>query len=159
MAYRIRIPASWKIYNVFNEVLLKPHKAAIFLKQQKQEKEWKQRKEDDHEKRDEEFEVEEVIDSHLKMRRGSRTSRLEYLVKWKGYPKEEATWEIADNLEHAHRKVQAFHKTKPSTPRPTTMPAKFFQWYHNHTDLTVLKKLFGLEDGKFDKDYLRNMDK
>ncbi len=38
-AYRIRIPASWKIYNVFNEVLLKPHKAAIFPKQQMQEKE------------------------------------------------------------------------------------------------------------------------
>ena len=60
-AYRIRIPASWKIYNVFNEVLLKPHKTAIFPKQQMQEKEWKQQKEDDHEKRDEEFEVEEVI--------------------------------------------------------------------------------------------------
>ncbi len=53
---------------VFNEVLLKLHKSAVFPKQQKQEKEWKQRKEDDHTKRDEEFEVEEVIDSRLKMR-------------------------------------------------------------------------------------------
>jgi len=39
------------------------------------------------------------------------------------------------------------------------MPAKFFQRYHNHTDLIVLKKLFGWEDRKFDKDYLRNMNK
>ncbi len=158
-AYRIRIPASWKVYNVFNEVLLKLHKPAVFPKQQKQEKEWKQRKEDDHTKRDEEFEVEEVIDSRLKTRRGSRTGRLEYLVKWKGYPNEEATWETADNLEHAHRKVQAFHKKKPSAPRPTSIPADFFQRYHNHTDPVIPKKLFGWEDGKFDKDYLRNMDK
>src|SRR6266576_5583001 len=126
-AYRIRIPASWKVYNVFNEVLLKLHKPAVFPKQQMQEKEWKQWKEDDHEKRDEEFEVEEVLDSRLRAKRGSRTGWLEYLVKWKGYPNEEVTWEVADNLEHVHRKVQAFHKKKPSAPRPTTMPAKFFQ--------------------------------
>ncbi len=70
-AYRVKIPASWRIYNMFNEVLLKPHKAATFPKQQKQEKEWKQRKEDDHEKRNKEFEVEEVIDSCLRTKRGS----------------------------------------------------------------------------------------
>ncbi len=39
------------------------------------------------------------------------------------------------------------------------MPAKFFQQYHNHTEPIVPKKLFGWEDGKFDKDYLWNMDK
>ena len=80
-------------------------------------------------------------------------------MKWKVYPNEEATWETADNLKHVHRKVQAFHKKKLSTPRPTSMPTKFFQRYHNHTDVIVPKKLFGWEDGKFDKDYLRNMDK
>ena len=64
-------------------------------------------------------------------RKKNKNGRYKYLVKWKGYPNEEATWEIADNLEHAHRKVQAFHKKKPSAPRPTTMPTKFFQQYHN----------------------------
>jgi len=103
--------------------------------------------------------VEEVIDSRVRAKKGSCTGRLEYLVKWKGYLNEEATWEPADNLAHAHQKVQAFHKKKPSAPRPTTMPAKFFQQYHNHTELNVPKKLFGWEDGKFDKDYLQNMNK
>src|SRR6266550_3885116 len=65
-AYRIRILALWKVYNIFNEVLLKPHTAAIFPKQCMQEKEWKQQKEDDHKKRGEEFEVEEIIDSRLR---------------------------------------------------------------------------------------------
>ena len=118
----------------------------MFPKQQAQEGEWKQWKDDDHEKRGEEFEVEEVINSQLKAVKGKRGGHLEYLVKWKGYPNEEAMWEPVDNLEHAHRKVQVFHKKKPSTPCPMTMPAKFFQRYHNHTDPEVPKRLFGWED-------------
>ncbi len=100
-----------------------------------------------------------MIDSQMRAKRGSQTGQLEYLVKWKGYLNEEATWELADNLEHTHRKVQAFHKKKPSVPCPTTMPAKFFQRYHNHMEPMISKKLFRWEDGKFDKEYLRNMNK
>ena len=39
--YRIKILASWKVYNVFNKVLLKPYHTPSFLCQIKKEKETK----------------------------------------------------------------------------------------------------------------------
>ena len=33
-----------------------------------------------------------------------------YLVHWKGYPEDEATWEPIDNLDNAREKLTAFEK-------------------------------------------------
>jgi Chromo (CHRromatin Organisation MOdifier) domain len=63
------------------------------------------------EERDEEYEVEYVVDSRLK--RG----KLEYLVHWKGYGDEDRTWEPEANLENCRDLVQDYHKRKPSAPR------------------------------------------
>ena len=63
---------------------------------------------------EEEHEVEEIADS--RRRRGI----VQYLVKWKGYPPEEMTWESYDNLEGALESVLGFHrryKSKPYDPR------------------------------------------
>ena len=35
LAYRLKLPVTWKIHNVFNKVLLTPHYAPSFLSQQK----------------------------------------------------------------------------------------------------------------------------
>ena len=43
----------------------------------------------------EEYEVDQILDH----RHGKR--RRQYLVKWKGYPELEATWEKASDLKHA----------------------------------------------------------
>ena len=37
---------------------------------------------------------------------------LSYLVKWEGYPEEEATWEPASNLVGAHELIEQFNKTR-----------------------------------------------
>ena len=66
------------------------------------------------ESQDEEYEVEEVMDSRVSGRGGGR---LEYLVKWKNYPIEESTWEPVENLENAKKEVQKFHCTNPSAPQ------------------------------------------
>ena len=39
-----------------------------------------------------------------------------YLIKWKGYPNEENTWEPTENLRGCSQLLQSFH-----TRRPTTM--------------------------------------
>ena len=62
-----------------------------------------------------EHEVEEVLDSKI-MRK-----RLFYLVKWKGYPVSENSWEPAPNLSNAKDLVDQFHAKypeKPSAPAP-----------------------------------------
>ncbi len=53
---------------------------------------------------EEEFEVEKII--------GKRKykNKIKYLVKWKGYPESEATWEPASNLKKAHSKVEQYEK-------------------------------------------------
>jgi Zn-dependent protease with chaperone function len=43
--------------------------------------------------------------------------RLEYLVKWKGYTDKHNTWEPADNLDNAKKKVTDFHQKHPSAPQ------------------------------------------
>ena len=47
--------------------------------------------------------------NHLKRRRG-RTTKIEYLVFWKGYPVHEMTWEPEENLANAQEKVADYYK-------------------------------------------------
>ena len=107
-AYKLKIPASWKIHPVFNEVLLTPYREPQFQSQ----KSTAVPLPPEIIEGVEEYEVEEIIDS--RMHRG----RLEYLVHWKGYPKEDRTWEPSKNLTHAKNLVSHFHQTHPSAPRP-----------------------------------------
>ena len=56
----------------------------------------------------EEFEVEAVLDS----RRFGRGRRLQYLIKWLGYPSSDNQWEDADKV-HADQLVRDFQKRHP----------------------------------------------
>ena len=62
---------------------------------------------------EEEYEVEEVLDSKQKGRK-----RVEYLVKWEGYGIGEQTWEPQENLENSQEEVEKFHKRYPRKPKP-----------------------------------------
>jgi transposase InsO family protein len=57
-----------------------------------------------------EYEVEEIMNS--RMFRG----RLEYLVRWRGYGREEASWETRENV-HAPRLIAKFYQDHPGAPR------------------------------------------
>ncbi len=54
-----------------------------------------------------EYEVEEILDSHIKNR------RLEYLIHWQGYSIDERTWELSSNVTNALKKVKEFHQRYP----------------------------------------------
>ena len=63
------------------------------------------------EDREEEYEVERIIDSRYKGR------RLEYLVHWKGWSDSDRTWEPISNLGNAADAVRDFHAANPAAPR------------------------------------------
>ena len=58
----------------------------------------------------EEFHVERILDSRLHL------SKMQYLVKWLGYPVSENSWEPAENLRNASKLVRAFHRSYPDKP-------------------------------------------
>jgi hypothetical protein len=59
------------------------------------------------------------VESILRKRRRGR--RVEYLVKWAGYPIEEATWEPLENLQNADEAIQEFEdSTVDSRPPPNS---------------------------------------
>ena len=63
------------------------------------------------EDREEEYEVERIVDSRYKGR------CLEYLVHWKGWSDSDRTWEPVSNLGNAADAVRDFHAAHPATPR------------------------------------------
>ncbi len=58
-----------------------------------------------------EYEVEEIISMRERKIGRSKKKRIEYLVKWKGYPHWENTWVEASNLNNAPLIIEAFHNS------------------------------------------------
>ena len=63
------------------------------------------------EDREEEYEVEHLVDSHYKGK------HLEYLVQWKGWSETDRTWEPVSNLGNTADAVRDFHTAHPAAPR------------------------------------------
>ena len=61
--------------------------------------------------REEEYEVEQVLDA----RRYGRGCKVQYLIKWKGYPDSDNQWVDWNNL-HAEEVLEDFRKRQPHAP-------------------------------------------
>ena len=61
---------------------------------------------------EEEYEVETILDAKVIRR------KFKYLVKWKGYPDSENSWEPLDNIKNASKAIAQFHQKHPGAPRP-----------------------------------------
>ena len=61
---------------------------------------------------EEQYEVEKILDSKVVRK------KFKYLVKWKGYPDSENSWEPEENVRDAKKAVAQFHKKHPGAPRP-----------------------------------------
>ena len=66
---------------------------------------------DDHE----EYEVERILDARMRHR------KMQYLVKWKGYPDVDNLWISVDSCQNAQEELDDFYKRFPSKPRPTSL--------------------------------------
>ena len=67
-------------------------------------------------KKEESYEVEKIVD--MKLEKGKKM----YLVKWKGYPASQNTWEPPKNLDTVKDMVQAFEKSKTTGKRKEPEP-------------------------------------
>ncbi|KAL8441914.1 hypothetical protein Emed_007451 [Eimeria media] len=99
VTYKLDLPPSLTVNPVFHVSKLRPFLEDPELQRQQQ---WEPIQRDGHF----EFEVEAILDV-----RGSRKNR-QYLIHWKGKPKDAATWEPAANLTHCKNLLRAFHKTR-----------------------------------------------
>jgi Chromo (CHRromatin Organisation MOdifier) domain/Integrase zinc binding domain len=110
VVFKLELPDQWRqkrVHPVFHASLLSPYKETEENGQTFTEPA------PDIIEGEEEYEVEQVLDSR---RKGRGKGRLEYFLKWEGYPHAHNTWEPADQV-HADDLVEEFHKQNPTKAR------------------------------------------
>lgn len=110
--YKVKLPKSWNIHDVFNEVLLTKYNDPEFTSQQRSPPP------PDVINEEEEFEVEAILEVKYKKlskdtNRKGFTSGVWYLVQWKGYSPTENTWTQKENIKNADELITEFHNTHP----------------------------------------------
>jgi hypothetical protein len=106
-AYKLKMPGAQ--HPVFNEELLTPYKEPAPHRREK-------RPLPQIVEGEEEYEMEEILKSR------KRGRGMQYLVKWKGYPHSENTWEPARHLTHAKKMLNEFNKRNTNVRATTTVP-------------------------------------
>ena len=101
--YRLNLPGGWQIHNAFHGNLLTRYNETREYGENYPEPP------PEIVEGEEEYEVEEILDS----RRKGRSRKLEYLVKWKGWSAAHNSWEPKKNV-HAPELVKKFYKSKPT---------------------------------------------
>lgn len=112
VCYRLELPASMKIHNVFHVSLLEKHQPDPFVDRQQEPPKIVTINNQP------EYEVDTILDS--KIHRNS----LQYFVSWKGYSVSDRTWEPVEHLKNCIALIHKFHldypsKPNKSIPRPT----------------------------------------
>jgi hypothetical protein len=102
VVYEVQLPPRWRCHNVFHVSLLRPFKTSATFGDREYE-----RPAPDLIEGTEEFEV-ECITAERKVGRG----RVEYLVRWRGYPPEDDTWQPEASLVNASEILQKWKNTR-----------------------------------------------
>ena len=101
ITYQLELPSQWKIHDVFHVDLLTPyHETELHGPNFT-------RPPPDLIDREEEYKVEEILQSQ----KWGRGCKIQYLVKWKGYPESDNQWVDWDDL-HADEVIAADFKKK-----------------------------------------------
>ena len=95
-AFELELPADARVHPVFNVQLLEPADPAAPVQTKMQHESYEET----------EFEVESITD-HRKL-----LGITEFLVKWKGYPEAENTWEPEDNLLNCQELLRRYRQSR-----------------------------------------------
>jgi hypothetical protein len=114
--YKLKLPDQYKIHPVFHVELLTRHQSSQLVERKEAE-----RPPPDIVDQIPEYEVEEIL--HSRMRRG----RLQVLVRWRGYPLEEATWEPIENVKNAPDELAEFYRKNPNAVKDTHISGSILQ--------------------------------
>ena len=101
LSYRLKLPHKMRIYPVFHVSLLE--KANQNAEQYRTEVEADEK----------EYEVERILGKQ------EISGKVHYLVKWKGYPTEENTWEPMEHLHNARKAVNRYQQQGHASTRRT----------------------------------------
>ena len=104
--YWVEIPKHWKIHNVFHANLITPYKETELHRPNFT------RPPPDLVDGEEEYDVEKIID----MKQMGQWHKTYYLVKWKGYPTSDNSWEPRENI-HAEELIREFQKRNSKPKR------------------------------------------
>jgi len=113
-ACRLKLPETWKCHNVFNAALLEPYRQSDAIKRPEEYEKITQAEAESYGDDQGIYEMEAIIGSSR-----NRRGKVTYLVKWKGYPLDEATWEPYENLVEAKESLLDFHKANPDAAKDT----------------------------------------
>ncbi|EUC60435.1 Transposon Tf2-1 polyprotein, putative [Rhizoctonia solani AG-3 Rhs1AP] len=116
VAYRLDLPKSMKIHNVFHASLL-----SKFIPNSIIGRDFEEPPPIITEEGEEEFEVEEIVDSRY------FRNQLQYFVKWKGYPPSENKWEPWFNVENSPELIDEFHQKHPQAASKVNKPRRRLQ--------------------------------
>ncbi|CAJ0922641.1 unnamed protein product [Ranitomeya imitator] len=141
VSFRLALPASFAIHNVFHRSLLRSYvvpvvpsvdpPAPVLVEGEL------------------EYEVEKILDSRFSRR------RLQYLVKWKGYGQEDNSWVVASDV-HAADLVRAFHLARPD--RPGGSASATCQWFLvGFTSLLDFPDILTSPANRFDRSLYRKV--
>ncbi len=104
VSYELELPPQWKIHPVIHANLLTPYKETALHRPNYT------RPALDLIDGEEEYEVEEV----QQVRRQGRGHKLHYLIKWKGFPTSDSTWEPVEHLKHTPELIADFYHRYPN---------------------------------------------
>jgi transposase InsO family protein len=116
-SYRLELQERWRIHNVFHASLLEPHRANPFQQRPVS------RPLPEEVDGGLEYEVEAILQSEIRTSRRRQGNRyrnirtLYFLVKWKGYPEDECTWEPGSSLNSIPDLVEHFYQLHPDAPK------------------------------------------
>ena len=105
VTYQFKLPVAWTIHDIFHTSLLTPYRETT------EHRTNYMRPPSDLIEDTKEYEVEAIVNHH----HFGHKQQLQYLIKWKGYPDADNTWESVDHV-HAPTLIQTYHWKNPLSP-------------------------------------------